>query len=664
MADKASLAGRTGGVEEARRAFDEAYYRAAYPDVAGARIDPFEHFMATGWREGRDPSRRFDTAFYVRDNPDVAEAGVNPLVHYLASGRHEGRQPLPPHLRRRPANLAAMAAGSPAWPDLAADAAPSPLGGETTIRHTVEGHLVLAGPDVRLPPDWPARLLQPILDDPQGIASVTAFSNAAAFTAYALPEGCGSAEEVDRAFARLPPIAAEIPGGDDFCIAVSRAAIEAAGPFEAAAGGDWFHRASLAGLRHLAGNIYVGRPVELETARRPPAARVRGHDLTSWIFWREDPLAETRFLVSALVWRARATSAVLLVDHDLGGGSNVYTAQLTDDLLAAGACVARLAVGEGRARITVHFGDGRIEAEEAWRPDLLKLAGLLLVDEVVVAGVHGAEDIEGMLGDLAAVAAGRRLVVALADFLPVCPSLHLMDAEGRHCAVPDLDVCHACLPANWHARFATKGVPRWRRAWARLLGQADEVRTFSEASRALIRRAFPGLEPAKLTVAQTGYSAKLSPVAWTPPQGSPRIGVIGDVGPLHKGSGVVLELARRLALDGAGVTVFGAWEAETPENIKVCGRYEVADLPRLIAREGVGAILFPSICPETYSFVLSEVFAMELPVACLDLGAQAERVGAYRYGAVAPDADPQTLLASLDKAVAAKRKDWTATSAV
>jgi hypothetical protein len=73
--------------------FDASFYLAAYPDVAQAGADPVEHFLAHGWREGRDPSRRFSVREYLDANPDVAAAGMNPFVHYLRAGRVEGRKP-------------------------------------------------------------------------------------------------------------------------------------------------------------------------------------------------------------------------------------------------------------------------------------------------------------------------------------------------------------------------------------------------------------------------------------------------------------------------------------------------------------------------------------------------------------------------------------------
>ena len=73
--------------------FDAAYYLAHNPDVAAAGVDPLAHYLAYGWKEGRNPDAWFDDRYYLEHNPDVAAAGVNPLQHYEAFGWKEGRNP-------------------------------------------------------------------------------------------------------------------------------------------------------------------------------------------------------------------------------------------------------------------------------------------------------------------------------------------------------------------------------------------------------------------------------------------------------------------------------------------------------------------------------------------------------------------------------------------
>lgn len=73
--------------------FDAAYYLSHNPDVAAAGVDPYQHFMTNGWREGRNPDALFDTSYYLAQNPDVAATGLNPLSHFEQYGWHEGRDP-------------------------------------------------------------------------------------------------------------------------------------------------------------------------------------------------------------------------------------------------------------------------------------------------------------------------------------------------------------------------------------------------------------------------------------------------------------------------------------------------------------------------------------------------------------------------------------------
>jgi len=73
--------------------FDANFYLSRNPDVAAAGVDPYQHYLAYGWKEGRDPSALFSDSYYLSQNPDVAAAGVNPLLHYEQHGWQEGRNP-------------------------------------------------------------------------------------------------------------------------------------------------------------------------------------------------------------------------------------------------------------------------------------------------------------------------------------------------------------------------------------------------------------------------------------------------------------------------------------------------------------------------------------------------------------------------------------------
>lgn len=69
-------------MEQSHPLFDLDWYLSKNPDVAEAGIDPLQHFLSSGWKEGRDPHPFFSVTWYLNNNPDVAISGVDPLTHY------------------------------------------------------------------------------------------------------------------------------------------------------------------------------------------------------------------------------------------------------------------------------------------------------------------------------------------------------------------------------------------------------------------------------------------------------------------------------------------------------------------------------------------------------------------------------------------------------
>ena len=72
--------------------FDAKWYLERNPDLANANIDLVDHYMTSGWREGREPSGKFSGRDYVYFNPDLKFASVQPLSHFVLAGITEGRR--------------------------------------------------------------------------------------------------------------------------------------------------------------------------------------------------------------------------------------------------------------------------------------------------------------------------------------------------------------------------------------------------------------------------------------------------------------------------------------------------------------------------------------------------------------------------------------------
>lgn len=75
--------------------FDRDWYLSMYEDVAHSGVDPLDHYLVHGWREGRLPSAFFDARWYLYHYKDITAASIEPLRHYLDYGFAEGRMPNP-----------------------------------------------------------------------------------------------------------------------------------------------------------------------------------------------------------------------------------------------------------------------------------------------------------------------------------------------------------------------------------------------------------------------------------------------------------------------------------------------------------------------------------------------------------------------------------------
>jgi glycosyltransferase involved in cell wall biosynthesis len=358
-----------------------------------------------------------------------------------------------------------------------------------------------------------------------------------------------------------------------------------------------------------------------------------------------------------------AGSAELIVDHDLGGGANQVRHALVNGLLATGTVVFILTFHVPTLRYVLECR----RLNESLRLAVTLEAFLQTVADLKLRRIHwnNAVSFTRQLALLDAVTAlTRRTAVPvtyyLHDYHSVCPSHFLLDKAGEYCGVPNIGQCLKCLPEikdGLVSLFVERDIHLWRRRWDAFLSAADRIVYFSQASLALLLRAYPQLvrHPGLTFRPHDVSDFAVHPCLSFDLRAPLNIGVVGRIN-AHKGARVVAQMADAIAQSGtaAHITVFGALDgpAKSPV-ITVTGSYERTALRSLIGKHNVNVIAFTSIWPETFSLVVSEVMSLGLPIVCFDLGAPAERVKNYRLGRVVPLGDGKQLLA----AAAALRAD-------
>ncbi len=90
--------------------------------------------------------------------------------------------------------------------------------------------------------------------------------------------------------------------------------------------------------------------------------------------------------------------------------------------------------------------------------------------------------------------------------------------------------------------------------------------------------------------------------------------------------------------------IIGEFNGKKNNNIKVLGKYKREDLPEIIENNHIDIVFISSICAETFSYTTHEAKAMDLKVACFDIGAQAECVRSYSKGLIIKEIDAQVAL--------------------
>lgn len=340
---------------------------------------------------------------------------------------------------------------------------------------------------------------------------------------------------------------------------------------------------------------------------------------------------------------AGTSGLVCLIDHNWGGGANIYARNRTEAWLRDGQAVLRVAHPPDQPFVyaTFHAPRGRLVYRLENPAQVLDLDWLpfseIFLNELVLwdgpdNGKNACKAIAAITERLCALARARQIPMKMPvhDFFCVCPSFNLVGKKGIYCGLPAEAACRECLGDPGF------DIGEWRAVFRRLLGNLSEIICFSAPSAEIIRKIYPEaaerirLVPHKPLVA---WQSQFAP----PPGGPMRVAVIGNIN-VTKGLDIVKELHGLLGKDEK-LVVLGGCEGFAPDSDKVVfhGAYQREELPALLARYGVTVALVPSVWPETFCYVVQECMGLGLPLVCFGLGAQAERVKNYAHGLLASE---------------------------
>lgn len=359
----------------------------------------------------------------------------------------------------------------------------------------------------------------------------------------------------------------------------------------------------------------------------------------------------------ALQSELQGKSISVVIDQDMGGGSNIYRNQYINTRTEAGEAVLLFGFHVASLQYFVEVFNGKASQRHTVdMPEVLLplLAGSNIQNILYNCAVSFRKPLAVVNLIVALkIQSNAYLLMAIHDYLAICPSQFLINSDNKFCGVPSLSDCRSCLAAHQDSFVSISGIRdivHWRREWMTLLGSADEVRLFSNSSYELMSRAYPTLPKTTWRVVPHALHTNVERVEIQKGEHL-HIGVVGAIGK-HKGSQIIANIAREIERQNSPVkiTVIGTLEQKVPKNIvTVIGPYEAEKLTELVKNSGANVFLFSSILPETFSYVSNELVAMNVPFACFNLGAPADLARSYSKGLVLDSFDEATALAELEK---------------
>ncbi len=232
---------------------------------------------------------------------------------------------------------------------------------------------------------------------------------------------------------------------------------------------------------------------------------------------------------------------------------------------------------------------------------------------------------------------GVPTVVTLHDQWIACPRIHRFQPSEVFCAGP-VAPCASCVDRDpWQTRLEIEQeLPLRQRALKRELHWANRLLVPSQAQKQFLQQ-IASVPADRLEVIPLGSPTEGKEWPDPEPTGFPvtplRVGYWGYLTP-EKGVHLLLEAAQLLPKDGKiewhlyGPPVDPHYEMRLyrlalGRPVFFHGNYVLDDLSS--ARLDIA--VFPSLCHETYSFVLDEAFHLGLPVVAPNRGAFCERVG-------------------------------------
>jgi GT2 family glycosyltransferase len=507
-------------------------------------------------------------------------------------------------------------------------------------------NVILLNSDTIVANDWIDRILQCAELDSK-ISTVTPFSSNAEICSF--PRFCKDnslpmaldVKAIDTVFAeRVDAAALDIPTGVGFCMYISRASLTDIGYFDESSFGrgygeenDFCRRAAVKGWRNVhCTNVFVfheggvsfsdEKQALVENAMQVLDRMHPDYHRLVHEFLSVDPAKAYRIQAFIEMFRASRLKRIVMLTHDLGGGTLKHVKELVGGLEQSIVAVWLRPTEHG---LLLQFGfeescDTLVFDNAGNLNDIVSLLTYMGVDSLHIHHIKGFDGyVETLAGKI-----GCPYEITLHDYYMINGSPTLTDETGRFCDDIEIrdEICerHSPVPLGMDALA-------WREKSEALLNSAQRIISPSQYTKNVFLEYFPHLN---ITVAPhfdheidtTCPDVKI-PIA----DEEFRITVIGALG-IEKGADILEQVAELCRLNKMPFkfSLIGYAYRDLSDSIETTGPYKDEDLPEKLAAFNPHLVWFPCQWPETYSYTLSHCLREGLSILAPNFGSFGERL--------------------------------------
>lgn len=227
-----------------------------------------------------------------------------------------------------------------------------------------------------------------------------------------------------------------------------------------------------------------------------------------------------------------------------------------------------------------------------------------------------------------------KTILSLHDYYSVCPIINKLYKAERYCDSPSHEMCHECL--KYTKNIENNMIETWRENYKMLFEVCDKIIVPSASAKEEIRKTY---ETVECEVIEHGLDIKHEKSTLSVDNDNVyNIAFVGAIG-IHKGRNILANILTKEKLRNIRIHLFGIIDDFYKKNDKHYinhGPYKRDELKDLLKENNIKLVCIFSICPETYSYTLTETVASGIPVLGIDIGAVGDRIKKYNLGWTIP----------------------------